>query len=132
MKPFQEENIFIFGMTAEEVGKVREEGHNPRAIIEHSRELSQALSAIASGVFSPDDPQRFRPIVESLYNTDFFLVTADFADYCRAQDAAMQLYRDPEEWTRKAILNTANMGWFSSDRTIRSYMEEIWQATSAL
>ncbi len=79
-----EENIKIFGMTAEEVGKARAEGHNPRAVIENSRELSQALDAIASGVFSPDDRNRFSGLVDGLYNHDWFMVAADFEAYAKA------------------------------------------------
>ncbi|MGG7516843.1 glycogen/starch/alpha-glucan phosphorylase [Allorhizobium undicola] len=123
-----EENIIIFGMTAEEVGKVRAEGHSPRAIIENSRELSQALSAIASGVFSPDDRNRFSGLIDGLYNHDWFMVAADFDAYAKAQRDTDQLWTDQSQWNSKAILNTARMGWFSSDRTIRQYTADIWRA----
>ncbi|WP_119678627.1 glycogen/starch/alpha-glucan phosphorylase [Indioceanicola profundi] len=121
------ENIFIFGMTADEVGELRRTGDfSPRQVIAANPRLKRALDMISSGTFSPDDPQRFRPIVEGLYATDHFLVTADFEDYCNTHAEAVELYRDQEEWTRRAILNTANMGWFSSDRTIMEYADEIW------
>ncbi|WP_207459584.1 glycogen/starch/alpha-glucan phosphorylase [Azospirillum sp. SYSU D00513] len=122
------ENIFIFGLTAEEVNDLRVTGgFNPRDVIASNPSLKRVLDMISTGVFSPDDPNRYLPIVQALTDGgDHFLVTADFADYCRAQEAAMQLYRNSEEWTRKAILNTTNMGWFSSDRTINEYAEEIW------
>ncbi len=123
-----EENIQIFGMTAEDVGKARAEGHNPRAIIENSRELSQALSAIASGVFSPDDRNRFSGLVDGLYNHDWFMVAADFEAYAKAQREIDQLWTKPAAWYSKAVRNTARMGWFSSDRTIRQYAGEIWRA----
>ncbi|WP_420377115.1 glycogen/starch/alpha-glucan phosphorylase [Sinorhizobium medicae] len=123
-----EENIQIFGMTAEDVGKARAEGHNPRAIIENSRELSQALSAIASGVFSPDDRNRFSSLVDGLYNHDWFMVAADFEAYAKAQREIDQLWTKPAAWYSKAVRNTARMGWFSSDRTIRQYAGEIWRA----
>jgi starch phosphorylase len=123
-----EENIKIFGMTAEEVAKARAEGHNPRAIIEGSRELSQALAAIASGVFSPDDRNRFSGLVEGLYSHDWFMVAADFEAYAKAQREIDQLWMTPSAWYSKAIRNTARMGWFSSDRTIRQYAGEIWRA----
>ncbi|MBB4952497.1 starch phosphorylase [Agrobacterium vitis] len=123
-----DENIFIFGMTAEEVGKVREEGHNPRAIIEHSRELSQALSAIASGVFSPDDRNRFAELVDGLYNHDWFMVAADFDAYASAQRTVDAVWLDRDAWNSKTIFNTARMGWFSSDRTIKQYTADIWRA----
>lgn len=123
-----EENIKIFGLTAEEVTNARAEGHNPRAIIEGSRELSQALQAIASGVFSPDDRNRFTSLVDGLYNHDWFMVAADFEAYARAQREIDQLWTTPSAWYSQAVRNTARMGWFSSDRTIRQYAGEIWRA----
>ncbi len=123
-----EDNIVIFGMTAEEVGKVREAGHNPRAIIEASRELTQALAAIASGVFSPDDRSRFAGLVDGLYQHDWFMVTADFESYANAQRKVDTIWSTPSEWYSKTIRNTARMGWFSSDRTILQYTTDIWRA----
>ncbi len=123
-----EENIVIFGMTAEEVARVRSEGHNPRAIIEQSRELSQALQAIASGVFSPDDRNRFTGLVDGIYNHDWFMVAADFDAYAKAQREVDGIWTDKTAWYGKTIRNTARMGWFSSDRTIRQYAKEIWRA----
>ncbi|SOC36881.1 glycogen phosphorylase [Rhizobium subbaraonis] len=122
------ENIVIFGMTADEVARVRAEGHNPRAIIEGSPELSQALSAISSGVFSPDDRGRFAGLIDGLYNHDWFMVAADFDAYAKAQRDVDALWSDTAAWNSKAVLNTARMGWFSSDRTIRQYATEIWGA----
>jgi glycogen phosphorylase len=122
------DNIFIFGMTAEEVGKVRAEGHNPRAIIEGSRELSQALSAIASGVFSPDDRGRFSELMDGLYNHDWFMVAADFDAYASCQRTVDEVWLDRDAWNSKTIYNTARMGWFSSDRTIKQYTADIWRA----
>ncbi len=123
-----EENIVIFGMTAEEVARVRSEGHNPRAIIEQSRELSQALQAIASGVFSPDDRNRFTGLVDGIYNHDWFMVATDFDAYAKAQREVDAIWTDKASWHSKTIRNTARMGWFSSDRTIRQYAKEIWRA----
>jgi starch phosphorylase len=122
------ENIKIFGMTAEEVAKMRAEGHNPRATIDSSPELSQALRAISSGVFSPDDPQRFQSLVDGLYQHDWFMVAADFDAYAKAQREVDQIWVNETEWYSKTIRNTARMGWFSSDRTIRQYAKEIWRA----
>nr|WP_257312458.1 glycogen/starch/alpha-glucan phosphorylase [Shinella pollutisoli] len=122
-----EDNIVIFGMTAEEVAKVRADGHNPRAVIEGSRELSQALSAISSGVFSPDDPHRFAGLVDGIYNHDWFMVAADFDAYAKAQREVDAIWADKASWYAKTIRNTARMGWFSSDRTIRQYAKEIWR-----
>ncbi|MFC7331793.1 glycogen/starch/alpha-glucan phosphorylase [Rhodocista pekingensis] len=127
------DNIFIFGLTADEVRELRQGGaFHPREVIATNPRLKRALDMIASGVFSPDDPQRFRPIVESLYNTDHFLVTADFEEYCNTHAAAVELYRDRTGWTRRAILNTASVGWFSADRTVKEYASEIWGVTPVL
>lgn len=122
------DNIMIFGKTAEEVSKARADGHNPRAIIENSAELSQALSSIASGVFSPDDPSRFAGLMDGIYNNDWFMVAADFDAYAQAQRDVDTIWSDPKSWYEKTVHNTARMGWFSSDRTIRQYASEIWRA----
>jgi starch phosphorylase len=121
-----EENIVIFGLTTEEVAERRANGYEPRTVIERSPELSQALNAIASGVFSPDDPGRYRELVAGLYQHDWFMVAADFDAYAAAQRRVDDLWSDPSRWWRMAILNTARMGWFSSDRTIRQYAQDIW------
>lgn len=123
-----DDNIVIFGMTAEEVSRARAEGHDPRAIIERSTELSQALSAIASGVFSPDDRSRFSGLIDGIYNSDWFMVAADFDAYADAQRKVDAIWSDQDSWNRKTVHNTARMGWFSSDRTIRQYAAEIWRA----
>ncbi|MDM9625769.1 glycogen/starch/alpha-glucan phosphorylase [Rhizobium sp. S152] len=123
-----EDNIKIFGLRADEVANLRAEGHNPRAVIEGSRELSQALSAISSGVFSPDDRNRYTALIDGIYAHDWFMVAADFDAYAQAQREIDQLWTDVPAWQTKAILNTARMGWFSSDRTIRQYAKEIWRA----
>ncbi|SES32706.1 glycogen/starch/alpha-glucan phosphorylase [Rhizobium sp. NFR03] len=123
-----EENIKIFGMTAEEVSNLRQEGHEPRAVIDASRELSQALQAIASGVFSPDDRNRFSGLIDGIYSHDWFMVAADFDAYAKAQREVDAIWTDTKQWYGKTIRNTARMGWFSSDRTIRQYADEIWRA----
>ena len=123
-----EDNIVIFGMTADEVARARAEGHNPRAIIEGSSELSQALSSIASGVFSPDDRSRFAGLIDGIYNSDWFMVAADFDAYAGAQREVDAIWSNPDSWYAKTVRNTARMGWFSSDRTIRQYATEIWRA----
>ncbi|MCL6651610.1 glycogen phosphorylase [Agrobacterium rubi] len=122
------ENIMIFGKTAEEVSQARADGHNPRVIIENSAELSQALSSIASGVFSPDDPSRFAGLMDGIYNNDWFMVAADFDAYAQAQRDVDAIWSEPASWYEKTVRNTARMGWFSSDRTIRQYASEIWRA----
>jgi len=121
-----EENIVIFGLTTEDVAELRTSGHNPRKVIESSPELSQALNAIASGVFSPDDPDRYKDLIAGLYDHDWFMVATDFDAYAAAQRQVDELWLDKGGWWQKAILNTARMGWFSSDRTIRQYSQDIW------
>ena len=120
------ENIVIFGLTADEVARKRAAGHAPRETIEQSRELSQALSAIASGVFSPDDRGRYKDLIGGLYEHDWFMVAADFDAYHAAQRDVDAMWRDPAAWYGRTIRNTARVGWFSSDRTIRQYAREIW------
>ncbi|MCC2689004.1 MAG: glycogen phosphorylase [Rhizobiaceae bacterium] len=119
-------NIFIFGLTADEVSERRAGGYDPRAVIEGSPELSQALSAISSGVFSPDDPGRYRELVDGLYQSDWFMVAADFDAYAGMQRRVDTVWRDGPDWHARAIRNVAHVGWFSSDRTIREYANEIW------
>jgi starch phosphorylase len=121
------DNMFIFGLTAEEVeARWRAGGHAPAAIAASPR-LAQALRDIGAGAFSPDEPERFRPLIEELGQRDRFMVTADFDAYWEAQRAVDRLWWDPPAWWRASILNTARVGWFSSDRTIREYAEEIWR-----
>jgi starch phosphorylase len=121
------ENIFIFGLTAEAVARRRQEGIAPRAAIEASPRLKRAFELIEAGHFSPDDPGRFRPLLDDLARFDHFMVTADFDAYAAAQRAVEQVYAEPAVWWRRAALNTARMGWFSSDRTVRDYAREIWR-----
>lgn len=125
------ENIVIFGMTTEEVEQKRRAGHDPRAVIADSPDLKGVLDALSSGVFSPGDTHRYRPIVDSLTNSDWFMVAADFDAYAAAQREVANLWRRTEDWTEKTILNTVNMGWFSSDRTIREYARDIWNVPTA-
>jgi starch phosphorylase len=122
-----EDNIVIFGLTAEEVAERRAKGYDPRAVIEGSRELGQALSAIASGVFSPDDPRRYEGLISGIYDHDWFMCAADFDAYAAAQRDVDGRWEDKAGWRASAIRNIANVGWFSSDRTISEYAKEIWK-----
>jgi starch phosphorylase len=120
------ENIVIFGLTAEEVGDLRSRSIGPHSVIEDSPFLSEALEAIASGVFSPDDRDRYRDLVNGVRDHDWFMLARDFGSYAIAQRKVDELWSDPATWYSMAINNTARVGWFSSDRTIRQYAEEIW------
>jgi starch phosphorylase len=123
------ENIFIFGLTAEEVEIRKRRGFDARAAVDASPMLREVLSAIGGGVFSPDDPTRYRAFVEGLLNHDTFLVTADFDAYFAAQREVYKKWRDKPAWMRSSVVNTAKVGWFSSDRTIGEYAKEIWNVT---
>jgi starch phosphorylase len=126
-----DENIFIFGLTAGEAAALRARGYNPWDIYNSHAELRQTLDMIGGGFFSPDEPGRFRPVFDALTGYgDRFLLLADYEAYMACQDRVDALYRDPEEWSRKAILNVAGMGKFSSDRTIFEYAERIWGVKS--
>jgi len=125
------DNMFIFGLTAEQVRAERANGYDPRSQLTAAPALAAVLEAIGSGQFSPDDPGRFRPLTERLLGEDYFMVLADFAAYAEAQQRVDAAYREREAWWRRALLNTAKVGWFSSDRTIREYAGEIWQALPA-
>ena len=120
------DNIKIFGMTAQEVAELRQRGYDARATIESIPALKDVLDAVAGGVFSPTEQNRYQGLVDTMYNGDHFLVAPDFLSYTHAQREMDALWLNQDEWQKKAILNTANMGWFSSDRTIRDYAQEIW------
>ncbi len=121
-----DDNIFIFGMTADEVEAKRANGYDPRSVIDGSNELRQAVSAIASGVFSPDDKTRYAGLMGGLYDGDWFMLAADFDSYATAQRAVDTRWNDRDAWVASTVRNVARVGWFSSDRTIREYAREIW------
>ncbi|RXF75328.1 glycogen/starch/alpha-glucan phosphorylase [Hansschlegelia zhihuaiae] len=127
-----DDNIFIFGLTAEEVEARKRRGFDARAAVEASPMLRQVLDSIRDGVFSPDDPTRYRDLVEGLLNHDTFLVTADFDAYFAAQRQVFKKWRDRSSWMRSSVINTAKVGWFSSDRTIGEYASEIWNVTPSV
>ncbi|WP_028943980.1 glycogen/starch/alpha-glucan phosphorylase [Pseudomonas vranovensis] len=123
------ENMFIFGLSAQQVEARKRSGDfGASTAIGASHRLNDVLQAIRGGVFSPDDPARYVGLVDSLVAYDRFLVCADFDAYWEAQLRVEALWRDPRQWWRTAVLNTARMGWFSSDRTIREYATQIWRA----
>jgi starch phosphorylase len=124
------ENMFIFGMTAADVQSLRARGYDPVDIMAANPDLHRTLEMIRTGFFSVDAPDRFAPIVEALTtHGDHFLLLADYASYVACQDRVDAVYQDQEEWSRRAILNVAGMGRFSSDRTIQEYAQEIWDVS---
>jgi starch phosphorylase len=121
------DNIFIFGMTADEVEARRAAGYNPTEIYHSNQELRQTLDMIGGGFFSTDAPDRFRPIVDALTaGGDHYMLLADYASYIACQERVDALYRNEDEWARRAILNVAGMGRFSSDRAVLEYAKAIW------
>jgi glycogen phosphorylase len=121
------DNIFIFGLNADEVQKIKYSGYNPREYYHSNADLRKVIDMIKSGFFSPEQPDLFKPIVRSLLDQgDTYMLMADFEDYVRCQQEVSQAYKDEEKWTTMAILNVARMGKFSTDRTIKEYAEEIW------
>ncbi|MDB5842571.1 MAG: glycogen/starch/alpha-glucan phosphorylase [Herminiimonas sp.] len=125
------ENIFIFGNTTPQVKEIRAIGYQPRQYYESNPELKLALDQIRDGVFSPDDTARFHLIFDTLVGFgDHYLLLADYASYVRMQDEIDRQYRNSDRWMRKAILNVAGMGMFSSDRTIAEYARDIWRVGS--
>jgi starch phosphorylase len=119
------QNIFIFGLTAEEVGKRRQVRFSGRTAAASSPLLSEVISYLLSDAFSPDEPDRYRPLVDMLLDYDPFMVAADFDAYWEAQRKIDGFYGKPD-WWRSAIFNTARMGWFSSDRAVREYADKVW------
>lgn len=127
-----EENFFLFGMLADEVMQRRMIHDHAQQAINADPRLGRALEALRDGTFSPEDPGRYTHIADNLTWSDYFLVCSDFTDYWRAQREVDKAYLDPKAWAKMAALNTARSGWFSSDRTIRGYMCDIWGAESLL
>jgi starch phosphorylase len=120
------ENFFLFGLTVQEVERIKREGYRPADYIEGDDELRAALGLIGDGRFSRSDTEVFRPLVESLTYHDPFLVLADYGAYLDCQERVSAAWQDTEAWTRMSILNTARSGKFSSDRAIVEYCDDIW------
>ncbi len=121
------ENIFIFGLTTGEVANLRAQGYQPWDYFNANAELREVLDMIGSGFFSPSQPDRFKPIIDNLlHRGDQYLLLADYASYIACQEKVEAAYRDQDLWVKKSIFNVANMGKFSSDRTIAQYAKEIW------
>ena len=120
------DNIAIFGMNADEVIARRAQGLDASDVIARSSRLSRAIHAIETGAFSPDEPDRFASIGHALRHLDHYMVSADFDAYYQAQRAIDTRWRTAPAWTRASMLNVARMAWFSADRTIREYADDIW------
>jgi starch phosphorylase len=121
------ENMFIFGLRAEEVEERRRTALDASSVIAASPKLAAAIEAIEAGVFSPDDADRFAALMHALRHSDYYMVTADFDAYFATQRSVERLWQSTFDWTRASMLNIARMAWFSSDRTIGEYAQNIWQ-----
>jgi starch phosphorylase len=121
------ENIVIFGLTAGEVETKRSAGFTGQEAVAASPRLAVVVDALTDGSFSPDEPGRYRELVEAVLGLDEFMVAADFEAYWDAQRALDESWKNQAAWWRKSILNTARMAWFSSDRAIQEYADEVWR-----
>ncbi|XP_046379399.1 glycogen phosphorylase, muscle form-like [Haliotis rufescens] len=120
------DNIFIFGMTVDDVEELNKRGYNARSYYESNPELKQVLDQINNGYFSPENPDLFKDVFNNLVNDDRFRLLADYDAYIKCQDEVNDLFKNPLAWAKKALLNIAASGKFSSDRTISEYAREIW------
>jgi len=121
------ENIFIFGMTTEEVVARRAQGYSPALVVAKNPELKRAIETIDSGLFSPNNLSDSKVVIDRLMSDgEHFLVLADYDSYAAAQDRVDALFKTQEEWTRQSVINALSMGPFSSDRSIREYADTIW------
>jgi glycogen phosphorylase len=120
------ENFFLFGLEAHEVEARRRQSLDYRTVIESTPALKRVCENLLSGKYSGGDTQRYRVIIDSLLNGDWFMIASDFAAFAKSQQEVARLWSKPQDWTKRAILNTVRMGWFSSDRTIAEYARDIW------
>ncbi len=122
------DNAFIFGLSADEVMKYEKDGgYNPWDVFNNNENVRQVLTELINGMFSPDDPERFRDLYDALTKEDVYFILKDFDSYCEAQQRVEAAYRDKKKWAHMAMLNTACSGKFSSDRTINEYVKDIWK-----
>jgi glycogen phosphorylase len=120
------ENFFLFGLTVEEVERIKRDGYHPAYYVGGNPELTAVLELLANGTFSRGDTDVFRPLVDNLRFDDPFLVCADYTSYIECQERVSAAWQNPAVWSRMSILNTARSGKFSSDRAIAEYCDEIW------
>jgi len=121
------DNFFLFGMTAEEVEELKRKGYNPRSFYEANPALKEVIDSLTDGTFSNGDTELFRPLANNLFDHDDFCLLADFQSYINCQKEVDEAFADEEKWIRMSIANVANMGKFSSDRSIREYCKDIWE-----
>jgi len=122
-----DENIFIFGLLADEVIKLKNSGYDPKEYYQKNKNLKRVVDMISSDFFSKKEPGIFKPIVDGLMSSDYYCLFADYQSYIDTQDKVSSLYKNTDEWTKKSILNVARIGKFSSDRSIKEYAENIWK-----
>jgi len=120
------DNMFVFGLRADEVSNLWQAGYQPGGYVERDAALQRALGAVADGGFSPDEPGRYRGLTDELLQNDGYMLMADFGSYRQAQERVDAVFADPTAWARRVIANIAAMGRFSSDRTVRDYVERVW------
>ncbi|MBI5660700.1 MAG: glycogen/starch/alpha-glucan phosphorylase [Ignavibacterium album] len=121
-----EENIFIFGLLAEEVVELKNKGYNPRKYYESNPSLKRVIDMIAANYFNPKEPGIFNDMINGLMNVDYYCVFADYQSYIETQDRVAREFLNQEEWTKKSIYNVARIGKFSSDRAVSEYAKKIW------
>jgi starch phosphorylase len=124
------ENFFLFCLTAPEVQALKASGYTPKEYYSKNPELKEVIDSIAGGAFSKGDKELFKPLVDSLMYDDTYLLFADYASYVETQEQVSQAYRNYDHWVKMSILNSARMGKFSSDRSIRDYCNDIWKSNS--
>ena len=125
-----EDNIFIFGLLADEVMKLKNNGYDPRDYYQKDLELKRVIDMLATDYFNRSEPGIFRSVVDSLINVDYYCLFPDYRPYIETQEKVSDLYKDLDKWTQKSILNVARMGKFSSDRSVQEYAKNIWNVKS--
>jgi starch phosphorylase len=122
-----EANIFIFGLLANEVVKLKKGGYKPVEFYKDNKELKKVIDMISSDYFNQNEPGIFQPVIDKLLSNDYYCLLADYQSYIDAQDKVSELYLNTNEWTKKSVLNVARIAKFSSDRSIKEYAEKIWK-----
>jgi starch phosphorylase len=125
------DNMFVFGLRADEVRDLRQKGYEPARYIKRNAALQRALGAVADGAFSPDEPGRYRGLTDGLRQHDGYMLMADFGAYRQAQERVDAVFADPAAWAQRVVANIAAMGRFSSDRTVRDYIERSGRGPTA-